>query len=192
MLEEYSRCYVSVNSNGNARLYNNRYMTTFGARVRERRLELGMKQPELAKAAGIKQPTVSNIEGDRNKGSSHVAQLAVALKCSAHWLATGKGGKEPGAAPTREQLTARQEILLYLFSGLVPEQQRAFIERMKAAFESNRTIRRHLGEKQLRFVSNAQIETLFGSVASFRKAQKKSSAKREPGTAMDDFLGEPE
>lgn len=91
MSSDYSRCYPRVNSNGNAHLDNNRYMSAFGDRIRARRKELGMSQPDLAKAAGLKQPTISNIERGRNRGSAYVVQLAHALKCAAQWLATGKG-----------------------------------------------------------------------------------------------------
>jgi transcriptional regulator with XRE-family HTH domain len=175
-------------------------MATFGERVRERRMELGMKQPELARAAGIRQPTISNIESGRNKGSAYVAQLAVALKCSAHWLATGKGKKEVGEQPApdpRDALSAREQIVLYLFNGLVPDQQREHIEAMKATFETNQALARQMGGKPLRFVSNAAIEANFGSVTQLQEtrkkyAAKKPRAKREPGTAMDDFLDGPE
>ena len=173
-------------------------MATFGERVRERRLELKMGQPDLARAAGIRQSTVSNIESGRNKGSKYIAELAAALKCSAHWLATGKGDKAPGtAAPDpREALSAREQIVLYLFNGLVPDQQREHIEHMKATFETNQALARQMGGKPLRFVSNAAIEANFGSVDQLRlqrgKYQVKRSKRREPGTALDDFLEDPE
>lgn len=154
-----------------------------------------MSQPELARAAGIKQPTVSNIESDRNKGSGHVAQLAAALKCSAHWLATGKGNKEVGAAlePGPEQLSAREQIVLHLFSGLFSHQQRGLIDEMHALFQANQITRRELGQKPLRGVSDAQIEGSFGQApkSGGKPPKRKSLPRREPGTAMDDFL-EPE
>ena len=93
----YSRCYAPVNSRGYAvSFYNVGYMgnNSFGSRVKKRREAIGMSQPELAKAAGITQPTVSNIESGRNKGSTFAVQLATALKVSPHWLATGRGPKE--------------------------------------------------------------------------------------------------
>lgn len=153
-----------------------------------------MSQPELARAAGIKQPTVSNIESDRNKGSGYVAQLAVALKCSAHWLATGKGNKEVGAAlePAPEQLSAREQIVLHLFSGLFSHQQRELIDEMHALFQANQITRKELGQKPLRGVSNGQIENSFGATPrTTEKPKPKKYRPREPGTAMDDFL-EPE
>jgi transcriptional regulator with XRE-family HTH domain len=95
---EYSRCYVYVNSNRHApEAYNSRNMATFGQRVKKRREELEMSQDDLAKKAGLTQPTISNIESGRNKGSTFAVQLASALKCSPHWLTTGRGAKEVGA-----------------------------------------------------------------------------------------------
>lgn len=67
--------------------------SSFGNRVKKRREELGLSQGELAKATGLAQPTISNIESGRNKSSSYAVQLAGALKCSPQWLATGKSDK---------------------------------------------------------------------------------------------------
>lgn len=69
--------------------------TTFGARVKQEREAKGISQEKLAQLSGVKQPTISNIESGRNKGSAYVAQLANALSVSAHWLATGRGSKVP-------------------------------------------------------------------------------------------------
>lgn len=75
-------------------------MSGYGARVKQRRVELGLSQPALAKLAGVTQETISNIERGRNKGSRYAVQIAAALKCSGPWLASGKGDKaappEPG------------------------------------------------------------------------------------------------
>lgn len=73
-------------------------MTSFGRRVKVRREELGMKQPELAKASGIRQPTISNIETGRNQGSKYVARLAAILKVRPIWLTDGTGPKEVGSS----------------------------------------------------------------------------------------------
>ena len=156
-----------------------------------------MGQPELAKAAGIKQPTLSNIETGRNKGSAYAAQLAAALKCSAYWLATGRGTKEPEAGAEQHAadygvLSAREEMLVHLFRGLFSLQQRRLIVNLQAAFDANQITRRELGQKPLNGVSDAQIEAAFGAAPFPAKLKKRATAKREPGTAMDDFLGEPE
>lgn len=103
--------------------------------------------------------------------------------------------REPAATYDGGQLTAKEEIVLYLLAGLVPEQQRDYIERMKATFETNQALARQMGGKPLRFVSNAAIAASFGTVAQTHEAAKKKQPKRgrhEPGTAMDDFLEDPE
>lgn len=75
-------------------------MASLGERLRKAREERKLSQDALAKAAGIKQSTVSFIESGRNTGSKYVAQLAAALRVSATWLATGRGPKDaPNVAP---------------------------------------------------------------------------------------------
>lgn len=55
-------------------------LVALGAKVRERRKELGMSQRLLAKRVGIKQPDVSVVEnGQVVSGLLMVARLAVAL-----------------------------------------------------------------------------------------------------------------
>lgn len=66
-------------------------MTTMGARVAKRRKELGMSQAELAKQAGLRQPTISSLERNGSKTSGHCASLAAALGVSPIWLETGEG-----------------------------------------------------------------------------------------------------
>lgn len=75
-------------------------MKTVGQRVKARREALGLSQDQVAKAAGIKQSTIANLEGGRNKATRQVVQLAAALRCRAQWLAEGKGDPElPGNTP---------------------------------------------------------------------------------------------
>ncbi|PRP71002.1 hypothetical protein BUE93_08585 [Chromobacterium amazonense] len=69
-------------------------MSTYGERVRDRRIELGMSQGELAKLIGAKnQSTVGNIE-TRNGSSRYTLQLSKALRVNYTWLETGEGEKE--------------------------------------------------------------------------------------------------
>jgi len=71
-------------------------MKTFGERVRDRRIELGMTQGELARSAGMKsQSGIGNIESGRNSGSRGIASLAKALKVNPLWLEKEEGPKEP-------------------------------------------------------------------------------------------------
>jgi len=64
-------------------------------RIRHIRLEKGMTQIELAKAAGITQPTLSLIESGRSGASFRVAaRIAAALEISVDSLLTDELEKE--------------------------------------------------------------------------------------------------
>lgn len=67
-------------------------MKTFGERVRESRKKLKLTQKQLAKASGMAQATLSDIERGKNEGSRDVVALAKALKVSAEWLINGEQG----------------------------------------------------------------------------------------------------
>lgn len=65
-------------------------MDTLGQRIIRRRNELGLSPRQVAVAAGIAYSTLKDIEHDRQRSSTKVAELARALKMSAHELATGE------------------------------------------------------------------------------------------------------
>ena len=73
-------------------------MGTFGTRLHHARKAAGFSQALLAKKSGLSQATISDIERDRNSGSSEVVKLAKALDVSALWLADGLGPMRPGGA----------------------------------------------------------------------------------------------
>ncbi len=57
------------------------------SRMRTRRTELGMSQPELAKRIKTTQPRISLWEKGKEKPTfDYLARLAKALECSADWL----------------------------------------------------------------------------------------------------------
>jgi phage repressor protein C with HTH and peptisase S24 domain len=60
-------------------------MTT-GERIAARRHELGLSQTELARLAGIKQPTIAKLERDMQSGSPHMHKIARALQTTAAYL----------------------------------------------------------------------------------------------------------
>lgn len=66
-------------------------MDTLAERVRSERERRKMSQDELAKAAGISQSTIAQIERGRNKGTKYILSLAKALSVAPEWLGTGKG-----------------------------------------------------------------------------------------------------
>lgn len=74
-----------------------------GLIIKARRVELGMKQPELAKRSGVTQPTISNIERGRNKGSGELAKIATALGLDPLALSNDRRKIVIGDAPDDDQ-----------------------------------------------------------------------------------------
>lgn len=87
-------------------------MSTFSERVRLRRLELGLTQGEVAKRAGVKQPTIALFESGRNKSTNAVVALAEALQCNALWLEQGKGPMTGSPASLRPLQSRENETEL--------------------------------------------------------------------------------
>lgn len=50
-----------------------------GERIRDRRLQLGLKQEDLAKLSGLSQPKISKIESGRTELDLTVVQICDAL-----------------------------------------------------------------------------------------------------------------
>ena len=91
----------------------NQAMDTIGKRVRTRRLELGLTQVQLARKAGMKQGTISDLERGRNDSTMELIGLSVALNCRPEWLRTGKGDKIYGLQDAQKEspnVGERQEI----------------------------------------------------------------------------------
>lgn len=64
-----------------------------GLRLKRARKLRGLSQVQLAKAAGVGQSSVSEVETGESKSprGTNLVTLAQILKISPHWLATGKG-----------------------------------------------------------------------------------------------------
>ncbi|MHA0112071.1 helix-turn-helix domain-containing protein, partial [Klebsiella pneumoniae] len=55
---------------------------SLGNKIKTRRQELGLDQVQLAKSAGISQPTLANLESGKNKRSKFLPEIAQALGLS--------------------------------------------------------------------------------------------------------------
>lgn len=60
-----------------------------GKRVREARKLAGLSQQELAKAIGVTQPTLSELERGLSTSSTHLISIAKVCKVAPEWLQTG-------------------------------------------------------------------------------------------------------
>lgn len=101
-------------------------MHTPGIRIRAKRLELGLKQGELAKLAGISQSSLCELEkGDSKMPSAEALMgLSKALGVSQAWIMTGKDGEV-------EMLTHDEEKLVQASRRLTAEQRRAVYQIMR-------------------------------------------------------------
>lgn len=73
-------------------------METRGSRIKQRRVELGITQPTVAKFMGIEsRGAVSQWESDLSR-PKNMERLAEILKTNTTWLETGKGEKEARTA----------------------------------------------------------------------------------------------
>jgi len=83
--------------------------TAFGDRMARARAHAGMSQKEAALAIGIKQPTISELEGTATK-SAHTAKAAAVYGVRPTWLQTGEGPMletDPGAISPRAMYVAK-------------------------------------------------------------------------------------
>lgn len=83
-------------------------MDSLAKRVKNRRIELGLTQADVAKIAGLKQSDISKIEHSRIYETTKMLGLARALRCNPDWLASAKGDM----LPTQPEfpLTAQEKV----------------------------------------------------------------------------------
>ena len=79
-----------------------------GERLRHARKDRKLSQVSLAKAAGIKQPSLSELESGESKSISGdtLVSIAAALRVRPEWIVTGKGPRDvaPQQALTEDEI----------------------------------------------------------------------------------------
>ena len=83
-------------------------MSGVGTRIKKARDVLGMTQVVLAKAVGVSQQAVMELESGRAKGTKHCAKFARALGQDPLWLETGDGRMREAAKARRQSKTEAQ------------------------------------------------------------------------------------
>jgi len=84
-------------------------MSGVGTRIKKAREILGMTQVVLAKAVGVSQQAVMELESGRAKGTKHCAKFARALGQDPLWLETGDGRMRETAKARRQAKNDAQE-----------------------------------------------------------------------------------
>ncbi|MBB3759241.1 XRE family transcriptional regulator [Xanthomonas arboricola] len=77
--------------------------TTIGDRIKEARKQRGMSRPDLAKASGIKYPTLAGIENNDQTGTTQLPTIADALGVHVRWLQSGIGPRDVSSPPTLDE-----------------------------------------------------------------------------------------
>ncbi len=88
-------------------MYQNADMETFGTRVKKERKLAKLTQIELARAVGMSQGNLSDIENDAVPTSTYTPALAKELGVDAHWLASGLGDRK--GSSSSEPLSRKSE-----------------------------------------------------------------------------------
>lgn len=73
-------------------------MASIGDRIKQVRLQRGMRQGELARRVGVSQATLSQLESNGSHSTKVVAKFAAVLGVSAYWLSEGRGDPQIGAS----------------------------------------------------------------------------------------------
>jgi phage repressor protein C with HTH and peptisase S24 domain len=84
-------------------------MSGVGTRIKKARETLGMTQVILAKAVGVSQQAVMELESGRAKGTKHCAKFARALGQDPLWLETGDGRMREAAKARRQAKSDPQD-----------------------------------------------------------------------------------
>ena len=66
-------------------------MNTLKERLTWARKKKGLTQTKLAELVGVKQATISDLETEKQSGSTHLPKIAALLGVDALWLQTGEG-----------------------------------------------------------------------------------------------------
>lgn len=141
----------------------------------------------LARDTGIGPGGASRLkEAKTNVGLGVLEKLGRFFQVPPHRLLA----PDLGGGPSESDLPAKEQMILALYRGLTPEQQRELVLETMASVEANRRIKEFV-KGELHTFSNEEVRAAFGDIPPLRRRrQEKAKPKRDPGTAMDDFLEE--
>jgi len=119
---------------------------SLAARVRERRLQLGLSQEDLASMAGLKQPDVSKIERGLIRQTTAIGRLATALESTTTYLEFGEKAAAIDAA--LDLLWARDPLvreLVLKVERLTPTDRQELLEEAeRRARRAEETVKEYL------------------------------------------------
>ncbi|MGA4125529.1 XRE family transcriptional regulator [Ralstonia nicotianae] len=111
-------------------------MSTLGQRVKEAREAVPMTQEALARAVGVSQGLIGQIESGKNQGSKHIASLARVLNVSADWLETGMGSRSRVTTPHGGTVIYGRPITTYNSLDELPPESTIMITHIDVALSA--------------------------------------------------------
>lgn len=97
-----------------------------GGRIEQRMKEMGLTQAELARRAGVSQPTIFKLIRENKTGSRVLHKVARVLQTTPAHL-TGETDDPDGDGPDEPTLTSDEAELLELFRAIEPKERAAFM-----------------------------------------------------------------
>lgn len=135
-------------------------------------------QTAVAKSLGYSKQTVDRWFGPGEPKPAQIFSIAELWKVSPRWLATGAGPMVPTTADEAHAKDAREEMILLLFRGLTPEQQRELVLEINALVAGNREVQKRFLNKPLRTFGNQDVEAAFGKVPAPAQAKRDKQPQR--------------
>jgi len=106
--------------------YSLRSTMAVGDRIRERLVELGITQAELARRVELKQPTINALIRGNSRSSTHLHKIARVLKTTPAYLAGETD--DPSAEAPDEQLTIDERDAVELLRRLSTRDREAVLQ----------------------------------------------------------------
>lgn len=143
-------------------------MSTFGSRVRERRLALKISQEHLGSLVGLTQTAIAEIESGRTRKSANILAFARALQVRADWLEKEAGGMaDEGREFRPEPAVTRHGDFLFEIGGLEFAKLAVFDIRYAAGAGSTNYDEKPIGYhmiamSELRTFTDAPVPMIYG------------------------------
>lgn len=117
-------------------------MSTLAERINEILQSTGLSQAELARAAGVTEPAVVHwLSGNTHSLKGVVAaRIEATTGFRAAWVASGKGQKLISPSQEEDMLLPREVELITALRQLSPQQQEAFLAKIREEVERNQEI----------------------------------------------------
>lgn len=140
-------------------------METVGQRIKKRRLEMRISQAALARAIGIKPPSLADIESGKTKRAAGqtLIDLARELRTDPEYFLSGVSKPTPVGVDDAAAylLSMPEETLILQFRQLSPGQQAELLRNVASVIDGSLSLVKKTLKGNLRRPSDAQVEDSF-------------------------------